>query len=229
MTAKSATTESTRGELGQGLYSLDDLRAFVSYQGDPNDGTRVLDWLTEALNPVRRQPRHPDYSFSDLISLFVVRELRGRGVRPSRIRAAEDHLRRKWRTDRPFVSERIATDGRHVFAGDELVSEQPEQIEAASLAGQQTMLAPIRDELTTVHYERGKAEQWRPARFILVDPHVQFGEPVVEGTRLPTAMVAAAVKESGARAIADRYSIPTDAAKAAAEFQRKLQRLRDRK
>ncbi len=124
-------TESTRGELGQGLYSLGELQAYVAYDGTRNDGARVLTWLTEVLNPVPHRSRQPDYSFSDLISLFVVRELRKRRVPAHRIRDAEAHLRAKWGTDRPFVSERIATDGRHVFCGEEIVSDQPAQIEAA--------------------------------------------------------------------------------------------------
>lgn len=224
----SIPTESTRGALGQGLYSLGDLRVYVAFEGEVRDGERVLDWLQEALNPVRHRARQPDYSFSDLISLFVVRELRRRGVPSARIRAAEQHLREKWQTDRPFVSERIATDGRHVFAGDEMVSDPPEQIEAASLGGQQTMLAPIRDELVTVEYHRGRADSWRPMEHIVLDPDIQFGEPVIQGTRLPTAAIASAVAQSDAMVVAERYRIPEDAAAAAAEFQRKLQLLRAR-
>jgi hypothetical protein len=93
-------------------------------------------WLGSVLNPVRRHPRRPDHSFSDLISLFVVSELRRRGVRPAAIREAEAWLRRKWQTDRPFVSEEIQTDGHGIFVDDRPVSGQ---IESADRHGQQVM------------------------------------------------------------------------------------------
>lgn len=218
--------ESTRGELGQGLYSLQELRTYVGYHGTRKDARRVPMWLTEVLNPVKHKSRQPDYSFSDLISLFVVLELRKRGVPANRIRDAEDHLRRKWSTDRPFVSEQIATDGRHVYSGEELVSEQPAQIESASLQGQQTMLVPIRDELTTVRYVDGEAHLWQPSAYVVLDPDRQFGEPVIVGTRVPVATIAAASRNRPANEVAATYGIETTAARAAVQFQRELDAIR---
>lgn len=226
MPSASSPTESTRGAIGDGVYSLEELRLYVSLQGAPEDGARVLDWLTDALNPVLHRPKAPDYSFSDLISLFVVRQLLRHGVPLYRIRDAERHLRDKWQTDRPFVNERIATDGRHVFVGEDVVGETPERIETASLGGQQAMLLPIRDDLTTVRYDDGRADRWLPAAFVVVDPEVQFGEPVVEGTRLPTATVAAAATRVGAAQAADRYGIAAEAAASAVAFEHRLDALR---
>src|SRR5215213_4422131 len=94
-------TESTRGHLGQGLYSLQELRAYLALSGDQDDGRHASRWLSYVLNPVRRRPRRPDHSFSDLISLFVVRELLRLDVAPHTIREAEEHLRKVWNTDRP--------------------------------------------------------------------------------------------------------------------------------
>jgi hypothetical protein len=123
-----------------------------------------------------------DYSFSDLISLFVVRELLNKGVTPRTIRMAESYLRRKWKTDRPFVTDEIQTDGRTVFVDDEIVSGQ---IESADRHGQQVMREVVSDRLARVRYHAGTAESWSPADCVLVDPRVQFGEPVIAGTRVP--------------------------------------------
>jgi len=218
--------ESTRGDLGQGLYSLQDLRAYVAYQGTTEDGGRVLSWLGDVLNPVRHKSRQPDYSFSDLVSLFVVRELRRHRVPAHRIRDAENHLRKKWDTDRPFVSERIATDGRHVYAGEEIVSAQPAQIEAASLQGQQTMLVPIRDDLTTVRYVDGEAHLWQPMEHVVLDPRLQFGEPVIAGTRVPVATIAAASRQRPTDEVAETFGVDPAAARAAVGFQRALDEIR---
>src|SRR4051794_28546060 len=109
-------TESTRGELGQGIYSLAELKQYVALDAGPDAGEQVLPWLMDILLPVAHRSRRPDYSFSDLISLFVVRELRRAGVQPRAIRDAEAHFRKLWHTDRPFARESIATDGVDVYA-----------------------------------------------------------------------------------------------------------------
>src|SRR4051794_32500080 len=132
MTALTHLPESTRQELGQGVYSLADLRGFLAFSGEPRDAEWARPWLTEVLNPVPHERYQPDYSFSDLISLFVVRELLKRGVKPYRIREAESFLRAKWNTDRPFLSETIQTDGYHVYGEDP----EAEGIEAADFRGQ---------------------------------------------------------------------------------------------
>ncbi|HEX5307812.1 MAG TPA: hypothetical protein VFW38_01900 [Solirubrobacteraceae bacterium] len=216
--------ESTRGDLGRGLYGLRDLRAFLALSGLPQDAKQALPWLTHVLNPVAHRPKRYDYSFSDLISLFVVRELRKKGVELQTIRSAEQYLRVKWKTDRPFVSDQIQTDGRRVLVDDEVIAGQ---IEAADLHGQQVMRELIKDRLAHVHYQGGNAESWTPAKGILVDPRVQFGEPVIEGTRLTTEAVAATAKRMGLEATTSHLAVPLDAAKIALKFEEKLAALRE--
>ena len=209
----------TRQELGWGVYELRDLRAFVAFSGVPEDSRRVLPWLTNILNPVRHVARVADYSFSDLISLFVVRELLKKGVQPRTIRDAETYLRRKWRTDRPFVTDEIQTDGRRVFVDDEVVAGQ---IESADLHGQQVIRELVRERLSRVRYQQGAARSWGPARGVVVDPRVQFGEPVIIGTRLPTEAVAEAVRKQGLEVAAAYLDVDIDDARAALAFEDEL-------
>lgn len=215
-----AIKEQRGTELGQGLYSLASLRAYVSLSGEQADGEYVLDWLTKVLNPVGHTRWRPDYSFSDLISLFVVRELRKKGVQPRHIREAEIYLRKKWKTDRPFVSDEIKTDGCGVFIDDELVAGG--QIESAERHGQQVMREAIRERLTHVRYDDGIAANWAPMPYVVVDPRVQFGEPVIEGTRIPTESVLAMTSYAGIEAIAAQLGIGKDQARAALAFERRL-------
>jgi uncharacterized protein (DUF433 family) len=215
-------TESTRGELGQGLYSLGELRLYVAYEGTKEDARDVFRWLTKVLNPVGHRRWRPDYSFSDLVSLFVVRELLRRGVTPAAIHDAERYLRNVLNLDRPFVSERIRTDGRNVYHGNQRVSQAPESIEAANLGGQQTMVAPIRDYLTSVTYEGELARRWNPADQVVLDPEIQFGEPVIEGTRVLTAAVAEAAERVGEERAAEQFDVEPSAARSAVWFERRL-------
>jgi uncharacterized protein (DUF433 family) len=211
-------------ELGQGLYGLGDLRAYLSLSGEEADGAYALDWLTDILNPVGHQRRRPDYSFGDLISLFVVRELKRKGVRTRDIRDAEVWLREKWQTDRPFLSGEIKTDGRGIFVDDDLIAGQ---IEAAERHGQQVMREAIKERLTSVHYDDGTAAYWTPMEFVLVDPRVQFGEPVVAGTRVPTATVSDMATYAAPADIAADLGISAEKARAALTFERRLNALRN--
>jgi uncharacterized protein (DUF433 family) len=210
---------------GQGLYSLASLRAYVSLSGEPKDGGYVLDWLTEVLNPVGHNRWRPDYSFGDLISLFVVRELKRKGVRTGVIRDAERYLRKKWKTDRPFISDEIKTDGCGVYVDDQLVAGG--QIESADQHGQQVLREAVKEKLTHVRYVEGTASNWTPMRHILVDPRVQFGEPVIEGTRIPTESVLDMTSYADLDEIAKELSITVGQAKAAVNFEQRLSALQN--
>ena len=215
------TTEAktTRLDLGYGVYSLADLRAYLAFSGKQRDAENAYRWLTRMLNPVTHGRRQSDYSFSDLVSLFVVRELIKKGVAPATIREAEGYLRRKWRTDRPFVSDEIQTDGCGVYVDDDLIAGQ---IESADRHGQQVMRELVKDRLAHVHYHEGTAVYWTPAARVLVDPRVQFGEPVIEGTRIPTGAVAQLAERLGVDDAAYRFGLSRADAQAAVAFEQRL-------
>ena len=213
-----------RQDLGSGVYSLAELRGFLGYYGGAEAAERALPWLTHALNPVEHESRQPDYSFADLISLFVVRELTRRGVLMHRIQAAEAYLRKLWNTDRPFVSDEIQTDGHHVYWDEQPLADS---IEVADVHGQRTFLQLVKDQLRHVHYHEGTAVYWTPARYVLVDPRVQFGEPVVEGTRVTTDLLAEAVRRYGLDKTARRFDVAKHAVRSAANFEQQLAAFRN--
>lgn len=224
MTSQVQNKRSPRRDLGGGVYALADLRAYLAFSGRAEDGKRALPWLSRVLNPVAHTPRRPDYSFSDLISLFVVRELLKKGVRPHVIREAELWLREKWQTDRPFVSDEIQTDGSGVYTDDGLIAGQ---IESADKHGQQVMREMIKDRLTRVHYDEGSAAYWVPMDGVLIDPRVQFGAPVIAGTRIPTEAVADIARNRTMNAAAEQLRVPLSAARSAFDFEQKLAKVRN--
>lgn len=218
-TAVDPALESTRGELGRGVYALSDLRAFVALGGSSEDGEHVLMWLRKVLNPVPHRTRRADYSFSDLISLFVVRELLRKGVKPRKIKIAETYMRGQLGIDRPFVFEDIKTDGREVFYRDEAI---PTQIESASEHGQQRLREAIRDKLTSVRYDDGTAACWLPSSDVVVDPRVQFGSPVVRGTGVPTSAVYGVAKQLGFERASLRFDLPQALVESAIAFEDRI-------
>lgn len=218
-----------RGGIGQGIYSLAELRLYLAFYAGPEVGDRALYWLETALNPVDHQTRKPDYSFSDLISLLVVSELVGLGMQPHRIQEAEGYLRDRSRTARPFVNQEIATDGKTLF----IRSDVEEQMESANHGGgQQAHGRIIGPFLKRVSYTRtadadwAPAISWSPTDRIVLSPRVQFGEPVIDGTRVPTAAVAEIAAVAGVEETTCRLSITSVAARAALDFERRLEALR---
>lgn len=218
MPALTREHDTPRLDLGAGLYALADLRAYVAIHGDPADSKRVLPWLTNVLHPVQHTPKRPDYSFSDLISLFVVRIFLKKGVRLREIREAEGYLRDLWQTDRPFVRENFQTDGTDVFYGGQKITGQ---IEAANKRGQQTMLEMVRTQLVDVCYSDETAATWLPMEGIRVDPKIQFGDPVVDGTRVQTSLVTASADALGEDEAAERFDISLEAVHRAMIFERR--------
>ena len=229
---QSVGVKSERGGIGQGLYSLADLRLYIALTSPDNataarDANRTMYWLWDVLLPVGHQPKRPDYSFGDLISLFVVRELLRKGVPKRNIQTSEAYLRRKWNTDRPFTSGEIQTDGFAVYVDDNLINGQ---IESADREGQQTMRELVRERLATVHYDddgSGRAAYWTPSDHILIDPRVQFGEPVVAGTRIPTAAVADMSCYAAPQDIERDLKLTASKVAAALAFERRLAALRN--
>jgi len=230
-TTETHPTDSIRGQLGQGIYSLGELRLYLAYHGGPEAGDLALYWLTNALNPVAHASHEPDYSFSDLISLLVVRELVHLGVALHEIKEAEEYMRSRFKTDRPFVSEEVATDGETVF----IRSEVQEQVERANLPksqrggprrGQQAQRKVIGPYLHRVKYSDGRAVTWSPSEDVVLDPAVQFGEPVIKGTRVPTAAVAAMAEAAGIGEVANRLGLKEASARRALKFESKLSALR---
>jgi uncharacterized protein (DUF433 family) len=219
-------TSHPRGQLGQGIYSLADLRGYLGYFGQASDAEHALDWLA-MLNPVAHVPRQPDYSFSDLVSLFVVRELLRLGVKPRKIREAEKHMRTVRIVDRPFVFADVATDGRDVFFDNG----EPGQIESANRGGGQQashhVMAPY---LRSVRYSDevdGVATAWSPTDHVVLNPQIQFGEPVVDGTRVQTAALAEIVASAGLAQASEWLGVPLASARAAVSFERRLAALRN--
>jgi uncharacterized protein (DUF433 family) len=215
-----------------GFYGLPELRTYLALTGTREDGESALRWLRTALNKVPHKARRADYSFSDLISLFVVRELHKRGMHFADIQRAEEWLRRLWKTDRPFVSSLIQTDGRNVLIEGEAIpagagGPVSGQADAADMSGQQVWIEAIKDRLAQVHYDEGDgvAEYWTPAEGVIVDPRIQFGEPVLAGTRMPTRVLAEVAEGRGLEAASRDMDVSLDAVRAAVAFERELARV----
>lgn len=121
-------------------------------------------------------------TFEDLISMRVIALLRAAGVSFKKIKDAEKTLRERTGYPRPFATEEIWTAHSHIFA------EFRDYIYAASKFGRIAMDF-IREDLIPVHgltFSRRVASSWAPYPDIRLVPNIQFGQPCIDGTRIPT-------------------------------------------
>lgn len=165
-------------------------------------------------------------SFRDLLELRTVSRFIQQGVSLRVVRATID-VAREVLGDYPLHSQKFVTDGRKIF------------LDAVNLAGgtelldlkarQYTIEAVIRPSLIEgIEYgDNAVALRWFPnpkQRAIVLDPRVQFGEPIVAASGVPTNTLAAAYfaegKDSGR--VARLYRVTPQAVKAAVAFEHRL-------
>ncbi|MBI3953670.1 MAG: DUF433 domain-containing protein [Chloroflexi bacterium] len=130
-------------------------------------------------------------AFEDLISMRVITILRVLGVKWPKIHRAEIWLREQNHHPRPFAVETVWTETKDVFAelpfGLMAAASRQGQLAFVELLG--NYLQPVSD-MTFIRHDGYKvAATWRPHADVLIDPQVQFGEPCITETRLPTRMV----------------------------------------
>jgi uncharacterized protein (DUF433 family) len=200
----------------------------------------VREWTLKGLAPTRRvgQRRSPPaYTFADFISLYVVSELRRRGIRLQTIRAAEFWLRRQYEYERPLASARIFSAGKDILVRlgsdavpgqtcselDELSDVASTALVAANRGGQQAIEEAFGAVLQAVDYHDDIAIRWKPWLDVEVSPQRQFGAPCVAGTGIQTATLYSFVcAGDDAERVAKLYELPPERVQRALAWEKSL-------
>lgn len=156
----------------------------------PISSRRVIHWIRVGLTTPSLAGiggRELLLSFEDLVSMRVIALLRAFGVSWPKIHKAEQWLREQTGYPRPFAIKRVWTETRDVFA------EFPAGFITASRHGQIAFVELFEEYLQSVedmsfipHDGVNVAETWTPHDDVLMNPKIQFGDPCIKGTRLPT-------------------------------------------
>ena len=159
----------------------------------PVNSRSLIRWIRVGLTSpelVRVHGRELLITFEDLVSMRVIALLRALGVTWPKIHRAEQWLRQQTGYERPFAVKRVWTETKDVFA------EFPVGFIAASRQGQIAFvemfgeyLQPVRDMTFVRCNGVYVAATWTPHPHVIMNPRIQFGEPCVKGTRLPTQML----------------------------------------
>ncbi len=183
------------------------LRSWVAGRTYPTaKGQKLFSPLIEPAD--RKQLR---LSFINLVEAHVLSALRrDQQIRVPKIRQALDFLRRHFHSRHPLVDHQFETDGLDLFV--EKYSKLVNVTKEGQLAMRQILKsflrrivrddkgAPVRLYLFT---RRGEADE---PQAVMVDPTISFGRPVLEGTGIPTEILAQRYKAGDSmEALAEDY------------------------
>ncbi len=128
--------------------------------------------------------RHLYINFRDLISLRAIAAMRANGMSHRDIMVAESVLRQHYGHDYPFATMEFWT----LPPRDILVREGGTLLSASRHL--QVAMEFFEEYMQPSHNLTfdlfSVSASWRPYSNVLLDPQIQFGDPCIEGTRVPT-------------------------------------------
>lgn len=169
-------------------------------------------------------------SFLNLIELKLIGEFRRLGLPLQYIRQVVDVLRDSYDFAHPLACKRLLTDGKSIFADIDDMGE----FACIEIAGKRPNHLVI-DEVVRPFFmdiefyeETSLARRWfpeGPGAGIVIDPSVSFGEPVLVGSGLQTALLASlSLAGDSAKSIADWYEVTPQEVERAVMFEHRLVR-----
>ena len=166
------------------------LRATFRQSQWPPTSRRIHSWITTGLlarHLADVHGRERVIDFADLISCQAIASFRAAGISLQKIREAEEYFRKHYRVDKPFARRAFWYSSRDIFAKLEGV------LVAGTRAGQLALtvlddwVVPLRVDIAFASEDDlAAANEWKPASQISLRPNVQFGQPCLAGTRIPT-------------------------------------------
>lgn len=201
-------------QLGEGLYTFPQATRILRSRDRELTTRKLRYWVTTGLTPVTYQSDgKPLLTFLDLISLEVVRRFTAAGWSPQGVRRVEEELRSEFGDlERPFAYRIFYTDGLSVWARKALQDQQ-----ALELMGKKAdrrhkpfaWAAAVATFAEEIRFDgpRQVATAWELSPWIEIDPTIQFGAPVVRGTRVPVSTVLGNLEVGAPGEVADWYGL----------------------
>ena len=204
-------------QLGDGIYSFPQAAAILSRRERPISSRRLRHWMNTGLAPATYQvgDRHPLLTFHDLISLEVVGRFVDAGWSVQGVRRVEEEVRAEFQRVRPFAYKNFYTDGLSLWAKRHSDDDHVTELVTKRKAQRDKPLAIAGAVLTFANEIRFEgpdqaAAAWELSPWIEINPDIQFGAPVVRGTRVPISTVQANLAVGTPGEVADWYDLTLD-------------------
>ena len=132
-----------------------------------------------------------------------------------KVRGALDYVRKQFGWKHPLAEHKFETDGVNLFVS------RFEKLISASESGQLAIREVIKAHLHRIEHDTfGLAARLYPftrengldqPRFIVIDPLVSFGRPIIDGTGVTTTVLAERYKAGDSiKVLSQDYGLPTD-------------------
>jgi uncharacterized protein (DUF433 family) len=197
-----------------GIYSLSEVASYLLVtmpaEQHPPTRRRILRWIRHGLvAPERHSQSGRDVvlDFGDLVTCQAITILGEAGFGLSDIVEAERYFAERLGIARPFAHRTFwhsGRDGSWQLRG-RLVSDN----KAGQIAGEFLARWLTAQTLHLGFAEgSGKADSWRPVERISLKPAIQFGQPCIDGTRIPTSSIWSYIRAGDPPPfIADAYGV----------------------
>ena len=200
--------------LDEGIYSLRQAAGIVSRNRDFTR-SQVRRWLTVVKPPGHGKHRRVTISFLDLVGLEMVCRFRDEGASPQRVRKVlEGMLARFPDLRHPLAQEAFYTDGHSVWID---FDGHVEEI-AGNFKGHMAIREAIKSFAEEIRFVDGRATSWSVAPLIEIDPRVSFGDPVIQGTRVPVRSIVSCLEVDPPERVARGFEVSLEKVEACAAF-----------
>jgi uncharacterized protein (DUF433 family)/DNA-binding transcriptional MerR regulator len=205
-------------DLGTGVYSITDAARIVGRSVGHASERQIRHWISEGFSGSVDVGGKRILSFPDLVSLEMVSRFRGHGISLQAVRVADRKLRQRHPDlRRPFAELVFYTDGHNLWTlvGDD---SDPGLLEIVGSTDQFAWTDAVQTFAKEIRFSHGQLTSWRPSKWVEINPRVQFGEPVVAGTRVPVRTILANLEAGSPKEVAQWYGLTVDQVKGARKY-----------
>jgi uncharacterized protein (DUF433 family) len=132
-------------------------------------------------------------SFTNLIEAHILRVIRTiHNISLDKVRITLDYISERFKNNHPLATKEFSTDGVDLFL------EEVGHLVNVSRSGQLAMKEILQQLLTRVEWDENnlatrlypELDHINDGKILIIDPHISFGKPIIQGTGVPTKAIA---------------------------------------
>jgi uncharacterized protein (DUF433 family) len=150
-------------------------------------------WSKEGLgggDKARKEGSTKFINFLELVSFRMIAAMRAQGISRKDIKLANALLKEKWGWEYPFAMQQMWVGSPDIFVEIYRAPVAVTRFWQSAFQLMREFLIPIVNDFHGLSFDTGQqAIAWSPSEGVILDPSLQFGEPCIVGTRVPTETV----------------------------------------